>query len=117
MNRVVDLIVKAGLIFVFLILGFVVASNQSTSKIYAQTCTTPAQVQGVTITFPYCSAQGQCQFTQASCAWTALADAANYQLTITNSTNNTQVSTQTVSSSTTSFVFPVIANNTYTCTV
>ncbi len=118
MKRITHLIVQAGFIIVFAVLGFVVAKNTLTPKIVeAQTCTTPAQVQAVLLTFPYCDAGGQCNFTQANCTWNASSDAASYQVTITNSTTSAQVLSQTIPVGTTNQVFSIENNNTYTCTV
>lgn len=128
MRRVVLSIVKAGFILIFAVLGMVAAKNvnaQTATPTLTPTpttavsgsCTTPAQVQNVLLTFPYCTSSGACNFTQANCTWNALSGATNYQVTITNSTTNTQVFNQQVTASTTSQVFSIENNNTYTCTV
>lgn len=119
MNRVVISIVKAGLILIFAVLGFFVAQNNNfPTKVNAQTsCTTPAQIQGVQLTFPYCDSSGNCTFNQANCTWSAQTGASNYSVTVTNSTTSTQVLSQTIAAGTTNLVFNVQANNTYTCNV
>ena len=119
MRRVILFIGKAVFILLFASIGLLVPQKLNPpQQVLAQTtCTTPAQVQNVQITFPYCDSSGQCNFTQAGCTWDALAGVSNYQITVTNATTNTQVMTQQVSSSTTSQVFNVQDNNTYTCSV
>src|SRR5688572_14455761 len=103
MRRGLLFIGKAGLIIIFFVLGLLISStNQLPIKTaYAQSgCVTPAQVQGVSISFPYCTngtqVGSQCVNTQANCTWTALAGVTNYQVTITNATTNTQVLSQPV---------------------
>ena len=97
-------------LFAFICLVFLTPSAN------AQTCQTPGQVTGVLLTFPYCSG-GQCNLGQAVCTWNALADVGKYQVTITNSSTNTQVLNQQVESTVLQQVFPVSQTATYTCSV
>lgn len=60
---------------------------------------------------------GQCRFDQASCSWDAVSGASNYSLTITEEETNTIIKQETVSGSTTKYVFPITANRTYRCDV
>lgn len=89
--------------------------TQSSAQTPGETCTTPATVQNVLITYPHCDANGNCPLTQANCTWSAVTDATGYQLTITEVDSNTIVKTEAVTG--TSVVFDVTQGKTYKCDV
>lgn len=102
-------------IFVF-ILGVFVANFIYIPSAHAQTCTTPAQVPNVEVTYPSCVGD-QCNFTQASCSWGQVTGAANYQVTATEVESGSIVFNQSVVSTTTSVTFNITQNKTYKCDV
>lgn len=113
--------IRIGLAMILLMLvtafGFYVGSINPTNLVpqaNAQTCTTPAQVTGVTIAYPYCIGTS-CSFSQASCTWNASADAAQYKLTVTEVDSGNVVVSETAAA--TSKVFTVTGNKTYKCDV
>lgn len=80
-------------------------------------CTPPAAVSNVRINFPYCPSGGDCDLTQASCTWNAIADATQYNVSITEVDSGTRVKQETIIAPTTQTVFPVTINRTYRCDV
>lgn len=80
-------------------------------------CTPPAAVTGVRINFPYCPTGGDCELTQASCTWDAMAGVTNYNVSITEVDSGSQVKQETIVAPTTQTVFPVTVNRTYRCDV
>jgi len=91
-------------------------SSPFTNQTYAQTCTTPPQVQNVEVEYPSCVGD-QCNFTQASCSWTATSGASTYQVTATEVEAGTTVYNQSVPSTTTTVTFSITQNKTYKCDV
>lgn len=86
--------------------------------VFAQTpaCTTPGTPGSVLITYP--ARQGiNLDSTQATCTWGAASDVASYSVQITEVDSNTVVTTQTLSSSTLTYTFPVTGGKTYKCNV
>jgi hypothetical protein len=106
--------IKSFFVFIFFI-GFLSFAANNT-VVFAQSCTIPAQVSNVAITFPSCTGD-VCNFTQGQCTWGSVSGATNYQVKITKTETNTVVSDQQVSSSTTSITFPVTESSTYKCDV
>ncbi len=81
-----------------------------------QTCTTPATVQNVTVTFPYCNEDNaSCSFTQAKCSWSAVAGITGYNVVVTEVGSNTVI--QNFASNETDTVFSVTSGKTYKCDV
>ncbi len=118
MKRLSVLICKVGFILLFGVFGFI-ASNNIGSPIpvaEAQSCSTPSQVTNVLVEFPSCVGD-VCNFTQASCSWSSVSGASNYQLTVTEVETGSAVVSETVAASTTSRVFNITQNRTYRCDV
>lgn len=109
--------VKAGLIFLFAVIGFIAAkSSLIPPQVQAQACATPAQVPSVLVSFPSCVGD-QCNFTQASCSWGQVTDATSYQVKVTEVESGTIVFNQSETPSTPSVVFSITQNKTYKCDV
>lgn len=105
---------KIGLLIVFLLV-LNSLSVFSSPSLYAQSCTLPAQVQNVVITYPNCEA-GTCNFTQGRCSWAQVTGATGYSVVITAVSTSTQVLNQQVGA-VTSQVFTVATSDTYKCDV
>jgi hypothetical protein len=103
-------------LFIFFVFVVFLVFEQGNSIAEAQTCSLPAQVTGVNITFPSCTGD-VCNFTQGQCTWGNVSGATNYQVTVKVVETNATVATQQVSSSITSLTFPVAQSNTYKCDV
>lgn len=98
------------LTFVFMISGLLFFNGAA----FAQTA--PGTPPGVLITYP--ARQGvNLDSTQATCTWGAATGAASYSVQITQAGTNTVIATQTLSSSTLTYTFPVTSGQTYTCNV
>lgn len=86
-------------------------------KADAQACTAPATATGVTVEFPGCNGS-TCDLTQASCAWNSQADAASFNVTITEVETNTIIkNNESHPSTTTKILFPITQGRTYRCAV
>ncbi len=108
---------KFTVVVLALFIGVIFGGNIHIVKpVLADNCTVPNQVQNVLITFPNCVG-AQCDFTQANCTWGALTGATGYNVTITNSTTGTQISTQAVGAAVVQQSFAVTDGSTYTCSV
>jgi hypothetical protein len=92
------------------------AQTATPSPTPASSCATPSQVQGVRIDYPGCVGT-QCNFTQATCSWTATAGATKYQLTVTEVESSTVTKNEQEDAAVTSVTFPVNQNKTYKCDV
>ena len=103
-------------ILVFII-GVSVASIFSPARVSAQTCTTPAQVTGVLVSYPACDANNLCNFTQATCSWGVVSGAVSYQIKVTEVESGTIVYNQSATSTTTTVTFSITQNKTYKCDV
>mgnify|MGYP002074439314 CR=1 FL=1 len=87
------------------------------SEANAQSCSAPAVASGVTVEFPGCNGSS-CDLTQASCAWNSQADAASYNVTVTEVETGTIIkNNESQSSSTTKVLFPITQGRTYKCDV
>jgi hypothetical protein len=89
--------------------------TRSSAQTPGESCTVPAAVQNVLITYPHCDASNNCSLTQANCTWSAVAGVTGYQLTVTETDSNTIVKTEAVTG--TSSIFNVTQNKTYQCDV
>lgn len=88
-----------------------VAANSSAS------CPALPAVSGVKVEYPGCQGT-QCEFTQASCSWTASAGAVSYNVTVTQVESGIAVKTnESIPSGTTKIIFPITQKRTYKCDV
>ena len=84
---------------------------------YAQACAAPAAATGVTVEFPGCTGTA-CVLTQASCKWNAQADAASYNVTVTELETGTVIkNNESVVKGSEKIVFPITQKKTYKCDV
>jgi hypothetical protein len=105
---------KRFLLLIAFILGL---SVFTTSQASAQSCSAPAVASGVTVEFPGCNGSS-CDLTQASCAWNSQADAASYNVTVTEVETSTIIkNNESQSASTTKVLFPITQGRTYKCDV
>lgn len=113
-----SLLVKFAKIILVVLFGFLGFLNtpKSIPTAFAQTCTTPAQVTNVEVSYPSCVGD-QCNFTQAGCSWSAVVGAANYQVTATEVESGTVVYNQQIASTITNVSFAITQNKTYKCDV
>lgn len=86
------------------------ATNEDTS------CVAPSQAQNVLVEYPGCEGDS-CLFTQASCMWDPNADAATYNLTVTEVETGNVVRNESIPNSTTKVLFPITQGRTYKCDV
>jgi hypothetical protein len=87
------------------------------AKAHAQACTPPAASSGVTVEFPGCTGTS-CDLTQASCSWSTQADAASFNVTVTEVETGTIIkSNESETASTTKILFPITQGKTYKCDV
>lgn len=87
------------------------------AEVQNDACPAPAPVASVTVEYPGCDAQENCNFTQASCTWEPT-DASSYNYTVTEVESGTViVNNASVPSDTASVVFPVTQGKTYKCDV
>jgi hypothetical protein len=103
----------------FVVAFFLLFQNKELNflqKANAQTCTVPAQVTGVSITFPSCVGTS-CNFTQGSCSWGAVTGATSYHVVVTEVETNVSKLNQTIATTSASIIFPVTESNTYKCDV
>jgi hypothetical protein len=114
MRKNIVRIILPVIIFIFGMLATSLLYSPPT--VSAQTCGTPPQVTGVEVTYPSCVGT-QCNFTQAGCAWASVAEAANYQVTITETDTGTVVYNQQVPASTLSVTVSITQGRTYQCNV
>ena len=103
-------------IFVFIV-GVLIASIFSPTPINAQACTTPAQVSKVLVSYPACDANNFCNFTQATCSWGAVLDAASYSVKATEVDTGTIVYNQSVAATVSNVIFSITQGKTYKCDV
>jgi hypothetical protein len=83
----------------------------------ASSCPALPAVTGVKVEYPGCQG-AQCEFTQASCSWTASAGAVSYNVTVTEVETSTAIKTnESIPSGTTKIVFPITQKKTYKCDV
>ena len=83
----------------------------------AQSCASVPSVMGVTVEYPGCTGNS-CDFTKASCSWTALAQASSYRVTVSVvETGAVILNNASYPASTTQILFPVGQTNTYKCSV
>src|SRR3989344_2279491 len=97
----------------------VTTPSPTTTLIAANDATCPAlpAVAGVKVEYPGCEGT-QCEFTQASCSWTASAGAASYNVSVTEVETGTAVKTnESIPSGTTKIIFPITQKKTYKCDV
>lgn len=87
------------------------------SKVSAQACPVQAPVNSVTVAYPGCEGTN-CNFTQASCAWSAATGATSYKINVTEIETSVAIkANETVASTITQVVFPITQNRTYKCDV
>lgn len=80
-------------------------------------CPALPAVAGVKVEYPGCQGT-QCEFTQASCLWTASIGATSYNVTVTQVESGAPIkSNESIPSSTTKILFPITQNKTYKCDV
>lgn len=79
-------------------------------------CVVPPVVINVKVEYPSCVGS-ECSFVQANCSWDVVAGATSYAIKISQTESGEVVRNDTVPSSTTSVVFPVVQNKTYQCDV
>ncbi len=100
---------------ILIVVGFIFSI--SASKAHAQACAAPAVATGVTVEFPGCNGT-QCDLAQASCKWDAQADAASFNITVTQVEDGSFVkNNDPQTASTTKIVFPITQGKTYRCSV
>lgn len=106
-------------VFIFAALLLIVSffTFVNVPKANAQACAAPAAASGVTVEFPGCTGTS-CDLTQASCKWNTQADAASFNVTV------TEVETATIlknnesqSASTSKILFAITQGKTYKCDV
>lgn len=98
--------------FVFTLAGFFIFHADA----FAQACTTPGTPSNVLITYPACTGVN-CDSTQATCTWAAATGATSYSVQVTQAGTGAVIATQSLSSSTLTYTFPVTSGQTYTCSV
>jgi hypothetical protein len=86
------------------------------NNVTAQTCTTPAQVSNVEVSYPSCVG-AQCSFVEADCTWEAVSGAANYSVKVTEVDSGSVIKNVTVGGSSVSYTFPVTQGKTYRCDI
>lgn len=105
------------LLITFSLVGFVTAQTFVVPQAYAQACAAPATATGVTVEFPGCNGT-QCDLTQASCKWNAQADAASFNVTVTEVETGTIIkNNESEPAATVKIVFPITQGKTYKCDV
>lgn len=86
-------------------------------KVDAQACAAPAVPTGVTVEYPGCNGES-CDLTTASCAWNTQADAASFNVTVTEVETGTIVmNNESQVSTTTKVNFAITQGRTYKCDV
>lgn len=101
-------------LLITLILGF---SLTVPVRAYAQACSPPAVATGVTVEYPGCNGSS-CDLVQASCAWNSQADAASFNVTVTEVETGTIIkNNESQPAATTKVLFPITQGRTYKCDV
>ncbi len=101
------------IIFLFGIIFFLTKVDSS----YAQACAAPATPTGVTVEYPGCNGES-CDLTTASCAWSTQADAASFNVTVTEvETGTIIINNASQTSSTAKVSFAITQGRTYKCDV
>ncbi len=80
-------------------------------------CQAPATPTNVQINYPYCQNQQSCSFQQASCTWSQVVGATNYNVVITEVDSGSVIKNEQLPVTTTTEVFPIISGKTYKCDV
>jgi len=111
-------IFKTILPVVIFIVGFLIASSsfRPQNALSQTTCTTPDAVLNVLVEYPS-TTSGSANFTQADCSWAQVANAANYNVVVTELETSTTIYNQQVPSTTTKISFGVTQGRTYKCDV
>lgn len=95
--------------------------SQPYLQVHAQTCNAPATATGVEVSYPGCQGEeagAQCSLENAKCKWNSQADAASYNVTITEvESGNVIKNNESVQSSSNNVLFPVTQGKTYKCDV
>lgn len=87
------------------------------ADVKAQSCAAPAAATGVTVEYPGCNGT-TCDLIQASCAWNAQADAASFNVTVTEVETGTLIkNNESQTAGTTKVIFPITQGRTYKCDV
>lgn len=118
-TRAGDSVVMKKKVFILLFAVFSVAifSFLSAPQVNAQACAAPAAASGVVVEFPGCTGDS-CDLTQASCSWSSQADAASFNVTITEVESGTILkNNESQSASTLKILFPITQGKTYKCDV
>ena len=86
-------------------------------KVDAQSCAAPVVATGVAIEYPGCNG-ASCDLLQAGCEWNSQADAASFNITVTEVDTSTIIkNNESQSSTTTKVIFPITQGRTYKCDV
>jgi len=93
-----------------------VSPTAPASQINDGACIAPAATSNVLVDYPNCEGIN-CSFTDASCTWDASAEAATYEVTITEVETGTQVKQESLAAGVLKTVFPVTQGKTYKCEV
>ena len=104
-------------ILLFAIFSLSVFGLFNAPKAHAQACAAPAPASGVVVEFPGCTGTS-CDLTQASCSWSSQADAASFNVTVTEVESGTILkNNESQSASTTKILFAITQGKTYKCDV
>lgn len=88
------------------------------ASVEAQACAAPAATTGVQVEYPGCASGTTCDLAQASCKWNSQADAASYNVTVTEVETGTLIkNNESEAASVTKIVFPITQGKTYKCDV
>lgn len=100
-----------------ILLSAILILSTTPTKADAQACSAPAVASGVTVEYPGCNGS-TCDLVQASCAWNSQADAASFNVTITEVETGTIIkNNESQPSTTTKILFPITQGRTYKCDV
>jgi len=109
--------IKKAFIFLFAFFSVALFSLRSAPQANAQACAAPAAASGVVVEFPGCTGDS-CDLTQASCSWSTQADAASFNVTVTEVEAGTILkNNESQSASTTKILFAITQGKTYKCDV
>lgn len=105
--------IRKFLILLFISTFFIFFTNSA----QAQSCSAPAIASGVTVEYPGCNGSS-CDLVQASCAWASQADAASFNVTVTEVETGTVIkNNESQLSTTTKILFNITQGRTYKCDV